>query len=212
MSPAVDNAQENGAWMAKLKIIVASTRPGRIGLPVGKWVEAEAVAHGGFAEVELVDLAEVGLPFMNEPNHPKLGQYVHQHTRDWSAKIAGADAIVFVMPEYNHGYNAELKNALDYLYQEWNYKPVGLVSYGGVSAGARAAQAIKQVVTALKMTPVFEAVPIPFVRQFLDDKGNIVPNDVMVTSAKAMFDEVILVGETLRPLRRRPDAAIESGT
>ncbi|MEU8272420.1 NAD(P)H-dependent oxidoreductase [Sphaerisporangium sp. NPDC049002] len=187
--------------MAKLEIIVASTRPGRVGLPIGQWVEAEARAHGGFTDVELVDLAEVGLPFMNEPNHPRLGQYTHQHTHDWSAKVTEADAFVFVMPEYNYGYNAELKNAIDYLHKEWYYKPVGLVSYGGVAAGTRAAQMIKQVVTTLKMIPVSEAVSIPFVRQFVDDEENVVPNDVMTASAKAMFDELVRVSDTLRPLR-----------
>ncbi|MFQ6142062.1 NADPH-dependent FMN reductase [Streptomyces seoulensis] len=187
--------------MSKLEIIVASTRPGRIGPSVARWIEAEAVAHAGFAEVEVVDLAEVNLPFMNEPHHPRLGRYTHQHTRDWSAKVAEADAFVFVMPEYNYGYNAELKNAIDYLHNEWKYKPVGLVSYGGVSAGTRAAQMIKQVVTTLKMTPVFEAVSLPFVQQFLDDDKRLTPNDVMTGSAKAMLDELVRVTDALRPLR-----------
>ena len=111
--------------MSKLEIIVASTRPGRVGPSVAHWIESEAAAHGGFDEVEVVDLAEVNLPFMNEPHHPRLGRYTHQHTRDWSAKVAEADAFVFVMPEYNYGYNAELKNAIDYLHSEWQYKPVG---------------------------------------------------------------------------------------
>jgi len=187
--------------VTKLEIIVASTRPNRVGLKVGQWIESEVVAHGGFDEIELVDLAEVNLPFMNEPLHPRLGQYTHQHTRDWSAKVAEADAFLFVMPEYNYGYNAELKNAIDYLHAEWHYKPVGLVSYGGVSAGTRAAQMIKQVVTTLRMTPVVEAVSIPFVQQFLVD-GKIVPNEVMETSAKAMLDELVRVTGSLQTLRR----------
>ncbi|MFB7658158.1 MULTISPECIES: NADPH-dependent FMN reductase [unclassified Streptomyces] len=187
--------------MSKLEIIVASTRPGRLGPGVARWIESEAVAHGGFSEVEIVDLAEVNLPFMNEPHHPRLGRYTHQHTRDWSAKIAEADAFVFVMPEYNYGYNAELKNAIDYLHSEWRYKPVGMASYGGVSAGTRAAQMIKQVVTTLKMTPVFEAVSIPFVQQFIDDDKRLVPNDVMNSSVKAMLDELVRFTEALRPLR-----------
>src|SRR5947209_7654159 len=121
----------------KLEIIIASTRPGRVGLPVAQWFYQRAVAHGGF-EVELVDLAEINLPFMDEPKHPRLRQYVHQHTRDWSAKVDSADAFVFVTPEYNFSFNAVLKNALDYLHWEWQYKPAGFVSYGGVSAGTRA--------------------------------------------------------------------------
>jgi NAD(P)H-dependent FMN reductase len=187
--------------MAKLEIIIASTRPGRVGLPIGQWVHAEAVAHGGFSEVELVDLAEVNLPFMDEPNHPRLGRYTHKHTRDWSAKIEEADAFVFVMPEYNYGFTAPLKNAIDYLHREWHYKPVGLASYGGVAAGARAAQMVKQVVTTLRMVPVPEALAIPFVSQFIDEDERFVPNDVVIASAKAMFEELLRVSEALRPLR-----------
>src|SRR3979411_368220 len=138
--------------MAKLEIIVASTRPNRVGMPVAQWTDAEARTHGGFDEIELVDLAGGNLPFMNEPHHPRLGNYVHQHTRDWSAKVSEADAFVFVMPEYNYGYSAPLKNAIDYLHTEWFYKPVGLVSYGGVSAGTPAAQMINQVGHTLKNT------------------------------------------------------------
>ncbi|MEO3813803.1 NAD(P)H-dependent oxidoreductase [Sphaerisporangium sp. B11E5] len=193
--------------MAKLQIILASTRPGRVGLPVARWIEEAARAQGSFEEVELVDLAEVGLPFLDEPHHPRLRTYVHQHTKDWSAKVAEADAFVFVMPEYNYGYSAPLKNALDYLHHEWAYKPVGLVSYGGVAAGTRAAQMIKQVVTTLKMTPLPEAVAIPFVHQFIDEDGNVSPNDVMLSSAKAMFDELKRVSEALCPLRETPQPA-----
>jgi NAD(P)H-dependent FMN reductase len=187
--------------MPKLGIIIASTRPGRVGLPVAQWVEKEARTHGGFDEVDLIDLAEVGLPFMDEPSHPRLGQYTHQHTRDWSARVDACDAFAFVMPEYNYGYNAELKNAIDFLHREWRYKPVGLVSYGGIAAGTRAAQMIKLVVTTLKMTPVLEAVSIPLVQQFLDDEAVFTPNEMLEGSAKAMFDELVRNEAALRPLR-----------
>jgi NAD(P)H-dependent FMN reductase len=187
--------------MPKLEIIVASTRPNRVGPPIATWIGREAETHGAFGEVEQVDLAEVNLPFLDEPHHPRLRQYVHQHTKDWSAKVSEADAFVFVMPEYNYGYTAPLKNAIDYLHWEWHYKPVGLVSYGGVAAGTRAAQMIKQVVTTLKMVPVFEAVSVPFVQQFLSADGNVRPNEVMVSAAKAMLDELRRVSEALRPLR-----------
>lgn len=189
--------------MSKLEIIIASTRPGRVGLPVGQWVRDQAVAHGGFGEVELVDLAEVNLPFMNEPHHPRLRKYTHQHTKDWAGKITEADAFVLVMPEYNYGFNAEIKNALDYLNAEWAYTPVGLVSYGGVAAGTRAAQMIKQVLTTLKMHPLFEAVSIPFVQQFLDEDRKVQPNDVMLTASKAMLDELVAVTNALAPLRQQ---------
>jgi len=193
--------------MSKLGIIVASTRPGRVGLPVAQWFDGEARAHAGFEEIELIDLAEVALPFMNEPNHPRLERYIHQHTRDWSALVAGVDAFVFVMPEYNYGFNAELKNAIDYLHNEWKFKPVGFVSYGGVSAGTRAVQMIKQVITTLKMTPLFEAVSIPFVAQFLDDEEGLVANEVMKAAAKSMLDELVRVEPALRALRPVPAQA-----
>jgi len=193
--------------LSKLSIIVASTRPNNVGLPMGHWFEREATEHGGFDEVELVDLGSLDLPLMNEPHHPKLGRYVHQHTRDWSAKVSSADAFVFVMPEYNYGYNAPLKNAIDYLHNEWHYKPVGFVSYGGVSAGTRAVQMVKQVVTTLRMTPVFEAVSVPFVNQFVNDDRTVTPNDTMLGAAKDMLDELVRTNTALQPLREQHQPA-----
>jgi NAD(P)H-dependent FMN reductase len=184
----------------KLMIVIASTRPGRIGLPVAEWFETRVAAHGGF-DVDVADLAAIDLPFMDEPNHPRLRDYTHQHTKDWSARVAAADAFAFVHPEYNYGMTAPLKNAIDFLNVEWAYKPVGLVSYGGVSAGTRAAQMIKQVVTTLRMTPVFEAVSIPFAAQFLGDEGEIEANEVMEKAADAMLVELLRYTEALRPLR-----------
>jgi NAD(P)H-dependent FMN reductase len=188
--------------MPKLEVVIASTRPGRVGRPVGEWFTHIATGRGPFT-VDVADLADIALPFLDEPNHPRLRQYEHDHTKRWSERVDAADAFVFVMPEYNHGLNAPLKNAIDYLHWEWQYKPVGLVSYGGVSAGTRAAQMVKQVVAAVKMTPAFEAVSIPFVKEFLGDDGRIHANDVMETSARAMLDEVARLEEALRPLRRR---------
>jgi NAD(P)H-dependent FMN reductase len=184
----------------RLQIIIASTRSGRVGLPVGTWFDARARAHGAF-EVELVDLAELGLPFVDEPNHPRLHRYTHRHTKEWSARVEAADAFAFVTPEYNHGFNAPLKNALDYLHSEWQFKPVGLVSYGGVSAGTRAAQMLKPVLLSLKLTPLFEAVSIPFVAKFIDDDGELQANEVMEQAADTMLDELVRVAAALAPLR-----------
>jgi NAD(P)H-dependent FMN reductase len=192
--------------MPKLQVIIASTRPGRVGVPVTDWFVERARAHAGF-DIEVVDLAELALPFMDEPNHPRLRQYTHQHTRDWSAKVDSADAFVFVTPEYNHGFTAPLKNAIDYLNQEWHYKPVGFVTYGGVSAGARAHNMLKQVVVPLKMVPVAEAVTIPFVTQFLNENGRIQANQVMDTAAAAMLDELRRWVAALAPLRARGSPA-----
>lgn len=183
-----------------LQIIIASTRPGRAGLPVAEWFQRQAIAHAAF-EVEVVDLAALNLPFMDEPNHPKLSQYQHQHTKDWSATASRADAFVFVMPEYNHGYSAPLKNAIDYLHREWRFKPVGFVSYGGVAAGTRAVQMLKPTLVALSMTPVFEAVNIPFVDQSIDDEGDFVPDGIIEKSAVAMLDSLVRWVGTLAPMR-----------
>jgi NAD(P)H-dependent FMN reductase len=189
--------------MRTLQIIVASTRPGRVGLPVAQWIYDVALKHGGFDPVQLVDLAEWNLPLLDEPNHPRFRRYEQQHTKAWSATIDQADAFLVVMPEYNYGYTAPLKNAIDYLHQEWAYKPVGLVSYGGVAAGARAAQMIKQVLTALNMMPLPQAVQIPFVRQFLDSDGVIQPSELMGTAAAAMLDELARWTDALAPLREQ---------
>jgi NAD(P)H-dependent FMN reductase len=184
----------------KLLVIVGSTRPGRIGRPIADWFAGQAAEHGGF-EVEIADLAEIALPLLDEAAHPATGEYAHQHTKDWSAKVAAADAFVFVMPEYNHGFIAPLKNALDFLHAEWQHKPVGVVSYGGVAAGTRAVQQLKPVLVALRMLPVMEAVNIPFHTQFIDEDGRLAPNETMELAADAMLDELAVSEETLRDRR-----------
>jgi NAD(P)H-dependent FMN reductase len=194
------NGNKFGEERPKLEIIIASTRPGRVGLPVGLWFADWAREHSRF-EVEVVDLAKLNLPFMDEPKHPRLRQYVHQHTKDWSATVESADAFVFVTPEYNHSMNAPLKNALDYLNQEWQNKPVGFVSYGGVSGGTRAVQVIKPVVAALKMMAIPEAVNIPFVNQFLNDEKQFEPNEITEKAATTMLNELYRWALALRPLR-----------
>jgi NAD(P)H-dependent FMN reductase len=190
----------------RLLIVIASTRPGRVGQPVAEWFATEARQHAGFDEVEVADLAELALPLFDEPAHPATGQYAHEHTKRWSAVVDAADAFVFVMPEYNHSYNAALKNALDYLNREWAYKPVAFVSYGGVSGGLRAVQAIKPVVSALRMTPIVDAVSIPMVKSMVDD-NRFHPNDIVASSAKPVLDELVSVGNALRALRAARSAA-----
>ena len=185
--------------MPILNVIVGSIRPGRAGAPIAEWFIDRSRAHGGF-DVEVSDLAEIRLPLMEEPNHPRLRQYVHSHTHEWSARIDRADAVVFVTPEYNYGYPATLKNAFDYLHNEWKDKPAGFVSYGGVAAGTRAVQQFKQVITTVKMVPVFESVNIPFHTQFMRD-GKFHANDVLEQSATAMLDELARLDGALRPLR-----------
>ncbi|RST86731.1 NADPH-dependent oxidoreductase [Aquibium carbonis] len=172
--------------MPIIQIVVASTREGRIGRSVADWVFEVGRERGG-AEIELVDLKDVALPMFDEPNHPRLGQYMNDHTKRWSAKVAGADAFIFVTPEYNHSFPASLKNAIDYLHNEWLYKPVGFVSYGGVAAGTRAVQALKPVLAALQMIPVLEGVSIPFVHTNLGADGRFNAPDGLADATKLMF-------------------------
>jgi len=181
--------------MPTLQVVIGSTRPGRVGPAVAAWVQDEARGQGSF-DVELIDLADVALPLLDEPNPPRMGQYIHDHTKAWSAVVARANAFVFVNPEYNHGYNAALKNAIDFLYHEWVGKPVAFVSYGGTAGGTRAVQALKQVTLAVKMMPLFEGVVIPSVRDLIDDAGALTPTPFMSASITAMLDELARV---LRP-------------
>jgi NAD(P)H-dependent FMN reductase len=192
--------------VATLRIVIASTRPGRVGLPVGRWFEGVARDHGGF-DVEVTDLVELALPFLDEPHHPRMRRYTQPHTYAWSEAVEASDAFALVIPEYNHGLTAPIKNAIDYLHHEWRWKPVGFVSYGGVAAGTRALQMLKQVVTALDMVPLAESVSIPFVRTLIDDDGAFRPPDAVSESAVAMLDQLVTVEAALRPLREPASAA-----
>lgn len=185
--------------MPTLMVLITSTRPGRAGEPIARWFAEEAATHGGF-DVDLADLAEIALPFMDEPKHPSLRQYEHDHTKAWSERVDRADAFVFVTPEYNHGMTAQLKNALDYLNQEWANKAVGFVSYGGVSGGTRAVQHAKAVLGVLRLHAVAASVNAPMFQQFLEE-GEFRPNLPLQQGATAMLDELAAVTEALRPLR-----------
>jgi NAD(P)H-dependent FMN reductase len=185
--------------MPKLMIIVGSVRPGRIGLPIAEWVRDAALARGDF-EVDFVDLVELGLPFMDEPNHPRLRAYTKQHTRKWSARVDAAEAILLVTPEYNHSFSPALKNALDYLSAEWWRKPVAFVSYGGVSGGTRGVVAIEPVVVGLGMVRVGAEVEIPFAARLITDDV-FSPAEKEVAILGKLFDETITLAETLKPLQ-----------
>lgn len=184
----------------KLQVILCSTRPGRVGATVAHWAHAVAAEHGGF-EVELVDLAEVALPMYDEPRHPALRQYEHEHTKRWSASVASADAYVFVIPEYNGGTTPALVNALNYVYREWNYKPAAFVSYGGISGGVRAVQFTRQILNTLKLVPIVEGVIIPLVAQQLDEQKQFKPTEVHSSGANAMLDELARWARALQPMR-----------
>ncbi len=186
--------------MPLLQILVVSTRQGRKGPAVGTWFEQQARAHGAF-DVEVVDLAAVALPLFDEPDHPRLRNYRHAHTKAWSETVSRADAFVFVTPEYNHAPAPSLLNAIDYLVHEWAYKPVGFVSYGGVSAGLRAVQPVKAMLCGLRMVPVSEYVAIPMFTSHIDEAGTFTSSAVIDASAAAMLTEIARLEGVLRALR-----------
>lgn len=186
--------------MLKLNVVIASTRPGRAGLPISDWFIECAREHGRF-ELVVSDLKEWNLPHLDEPNHPRLARYEHEHTKAWSAHIQASDAFVFVTPEYNYGMPPALLNALDYLFNEWHYKPAGFVTYGGVSGGTRSAQMTKSVLTTLKVMPIPEAVTIPFFSNHLKD-GRFGGTDSLKASVKTMLDELERWAGALKTLRK----------
>lgn len=192
--------------MSQLIVIIGSTRPGRAGVSIADWFVERARRYGGF-DVEVADLAEIQLPMFDEPHHPRLRTYTKSHTRQWSERVDRSDAVVMVTPEYNYGYPATLKNAIDFLHQEWQDKPVGFVSYGGVAAGTRAVQQLKQVLTTLRMVPAVEAVSIPFHAQLIDADGRLRANEVMDKAADDMLGELLRLDRGLRPLREERRAA-----
>lgn len=179
--------------MHRLLVVACSTRPTRVGFPVAEWAAARARDDGRF-DVRLADLREIALPLFDEPHHPRLRRYEHEHTRRWSRQVEWADALVFVTPEYNHGYPAALKNAIDYLHEEWKFKPAGFVSYGGIAAGTRAVQALKPVLDCLRMIPVYEGVNIAFVHDLLAD-GVFAAGKAHDEAVRSMFDTLAFWAE-----------------
>jgi NAD(P)H-dependent FMN reductase len=180
-------------------IVVGSVREGRIGLPIAQWVRAEAEKTGDF-EIDFVDLRELGLPFMDEPNHPRLGKYTKQHTRDWSARVAAAEAFLFVTPEYNWSFSPALKNAIDYLSNEWWRKACGFVSYGGVSAGSRGATALIPVLVGVGMVRVGANVELNFAGQQITD-GVFYPGEKESAILAKELAELQTLAGALVPLR-----------
>lgn len=181
-------------------IIVGSVRPGRVGLPIAEWVRGEAEKSGSFDEIDFVDLAELALPFMDEPIHPKLKQYTKDHTKAWSARVEAADAFIFVTPEYNHSYSPVLKNALDFLNNEWWMKPLGFVSYGGVSSGTRGVVALTTTTSGLGLVKVGANVELTFGGKQVVD-GVFQPGEKESAILTHQFAELIHLADGLKPLR-----------
>lgn len=186
--------------MTKLMIIVGSVREGRIGSAVAEWVDGVAETDGRF-EVDLVELADLALPLMDEPHHPRLRQYTKPYTIEWSRRVEATDAFIFVTPEYNHSFSPALKNALDYLMHEWKRKPFGFVSYGGVSAGTRGVVALRPAAVVLGLVQVPSAVEISYVARQIDEARRFQPTEQQEAALAAMLDELVAFDAALRPMR-----------
>lgn len=160
--------------MIKIQVILGSTRQKRFGEQPAQWIIDELQKQED-VEVEFIDLRDWPLPFFNESISPAFnkGIYENELAAKWAKKVAEGDGYVFVTPEYNHGYSAVLKNAIDYVYKEWNQKPVAFVSYGGTAGGTRAVQQLRQVAIEVQLTPIRQGVHIPLYWEHLDEKGQL---------------------------------------
>ena len=185
--------------MLKIAILTGSTRPGRNNEAVAKWVYHLAKKRGD-AEFELVDIASYNLPLFDEPMSPMFGQYSRPHTRAWSQKVASFDAYVFVTPEYNHSVSGALKNAVDFLYREWNNKAAGFVSYGGNAGGSRAVEHLRLIMAEMMVATVRSQVLLSLVTDF-EQITNFTPAPSHEREVHAMLDQLIAWGGALKRMR-----------
>lgn len=184
--------------MLKVAIVTGSTRPGRNNEAVARWVHGLAKTRKD-AEFELVDIADYNLPLLDEPVPPSLGQYSKEHTKKWAAKIATFDAYVFVTPEYNHGISGALKNAIDYLFKEWNNKVAGFVSYGSVG-GARAVEHLRLVMAEVMVATVRAQVLLSLFTDF-ESFSVFKPDPRHDREVHTMIDQVLSWGQALKTVR-----------
>src|SRR5690606_6849376 len=184
--------------MLKVGIIIGSTRPGRRGEAVARWVYDIAVQRDD-AEFEIVDLKDFGLPLLDEPLPPMTGRYEHPHTLAWAEKIASFDAYIFVTPEYNRSIPGALKNVIDFLYAEWNDKAAAFVGYGA-TGGVRAVEQLRLITSVLKIADVRTQVELSLSRDF-QDFDVLAPAHHHTKLVTTMLDELIAWGGAMRVLR-----------
>lgn len=185
--------------MLKTAIIIGSTRPGRKADAVSKWV-LELARKRNDAQYELVDIKDYNLPLLDEAIPPSFGQYSNEHTKRWAEKIASYDAFVFVTPEYNHGPSGALKNAIDFLYKEWNNKAAGFVSYGSMG-GARAVEQLRLVMGEIQVADVRSQVMLSIFTDF-ENFSVFKPAAIHETPLNTMLDQLALWGNALKAVRK----------
>ncbi|PYI56127.1 NADPH-dependent FMN reductase [Paenibacillus flagellatus] len=191
--------------MIKIAIILGSTRPGRKGEVISRWVHDIAKRRGD-AEYELVDIADYDLPLFDEPMSPLMGQYTKPHTIAWSEKIDSFDGYVFVAAEYNHSMSGALKNAIDFLYREWNNKAAGFVSYGGGYGGIRAVEQLRLVLSEVKIAHVRPQVGISLHTDF-ENYSEFKPGPHQEPALHAMLDDVVAWSGAMKTLRSGTEVA-----
>ncbi|MFE4834816.1 NADPH-dependent FMN reductase [Arthrobacter sp. NPDC056691] len=184
--------------MVKIAVLIGSTRPQRRRRQVAEWVYSRAGARGG-ADFELLDLADYDLPLLDEPIPPSMGQYTHEHMKVWAQAISRFDGFIFVTAEYNHSVPGALKNALDFLYAEWNNKAAGFVSYGS-AGGVRAVENLRLITAELQMAGVRAQVALPFASEF-ENYTVFTPSDDAEEALKPLLDQLISWSTALRTIR-----------
>ncbi len=186
--------------MVKIMFILGSSREGRNGDKVAKWVMSHASKKKEFAS-EFIDLKEMNFNFLSESTPPIMGQYQSEKTKKWAAKVAESDGFVWISPEYNHGYPAVMKNALDLIYKEWNNKPVAIVSYGGAAGGIRCAEQLRLVAIELQMAPIREQVFIPEVWAAFDESGRLNEEQKQASQLEKVFEQLLWWTNALKKSR-----------
>ncbi|MFD9720163.1 NADPH-dependent FMN reductase [Streptomyces sp. NPDC059076] len=192
--------------MTKIAIVVGSTRPGRVGDTVAQWVHGIASQRDD-AQFDIVDLRDIQLPLLDEVAPPSFGQYANDHTRQWSTLVDSYDGFVFVTPEYNHSTSGALKNAIDFLYGEWNNKAAGFVGYGS-AGGARAIEHLRGIMAEVQVATVRNQVMLSLFTDF-ENFTTFTPQAVQADAVGPMLDQVIAWSTALKPLRT---AAQETST
>ncbi|OMF19718.1 NADPH-dependent FMN reductase [Paenibacillus sp. FSL H8-0548] len=184
--------------MLKIAVILGSTRPGRNGEAVAKWVH-EIAQKRGDADYELVDIADFNLPMYDEPIPASMGQYTMPHTQAWAAKIATFDGFIFVTPEYNHAISGALKNAIDFIYGEWNNKAAGMVGYGG-SGGTRAVESLRTILSEVQIAHVRAQVGLSLFTDF-ENYSVFKPAAHQEKSVNAMLDQLVPWTNAMKAVR-----------